>query len=147
MSLDGHVFRSSDIIPAIAGQEFRNPNTLETELARHPLDRPKLICLPEAPVVNIPANRVQDANFNRHGGGSAERLNRMFVAGARLDPRPFAGIHARSPHADLPLRWQGIKGRVQGTESPRQRMRRLVRRFSGRRHAGQNYPSASETRE
>src|SRR5207302_811053 len=85
MSLDGHIFRTAELCPLIARLDFHNPNTLETELARaEPPPMPKLICLSDAPVFNVPANLVQTTLRNRNAGGSAARLNRRFLNGDRL---------------------------------------------------------------
>jgi hypothetical protein len=131
MSLDGHIFRTPEILPHLRDVSFSNPNTLEGALAQRPLSPPKLICLPAAPVMNIPANRVQTTNQNRHAGGSAARMNRMFVAGARLDLEPLVGMTTRSPHHPVTLRWRGVRWRLRGTESPRQRAGRAAVRIIG----------------
>lgn len=131
MSLDGHVFRTAELRPLMESLEFKNPNTLEEALALQPLPNPKLVCLPEAVVANIPANRVQTENQNRHTGGTAERLNAMFLAGARLDLEPLVGLRANAPHTPVALRWQGLGWRLRGTETPAQRARRAASRVIG----------------
>jgi hypothetical protein len=131
MSLDGHLFRTHEILPRVRALSFANPNTLEGALAQRPLRAPKLICLEAAPVLNVPANRVQTTNQNRHAGGSAARVNRMFVRDARLDLEPLVGMKTRSPHHPVTLRWQGVRWRIRGTESPRQRAGRVVSRIIG----------------
>jgi hypothetical protein len=131
MSLDGHVFRTAELRPLIEATSFANPNTLEEALALTPLPNPKLVCLPESVVANIPANRVQTMNQNRHTGGSAERLNGMFLAGARLDLEPLVGLRGRAPHTPVALRWQGLAWRLRGTETMRQRARRAAARVIG----------------
>jgi hypothetical protein len=131
MSLDGHVFRTAELRPLIESIEFKNPNTLEQALALSPLPSPKLVCLPEAVVANIPANRVQTMNENRHTGGTTERLNSMFLSGARLDLEPLAGLRSNAPHTPVALRWEGFAWRLRGTETVRQRARRAAERLIG----------------
>jgi hypothetical protein len=131
MSLDGNIFRSDDVVPTIEQASFSNPNSLEVELARRPIDRPLMTCLPKAAVLNIPANRVQTTVQNRHTGGTAERLNRMFLAGARLDLEPLVGLRTRAPHHPVALRWQGATWRLRGAETPPQRLRRAASALIG----------------
>jgi hypothetical protein len=108
MSLDAHIFRTDELLPLMRALPFRNPNTLEGALAAHPLAHPKLVCLPVAPTVNIPDNRVQDVCANRHGSGDAATLTERFLAGDRLDPRALIGLRTPSPHHEVPLTWAGL---------------------------------------
>jgi hypothetical protein len=146
MSLDGNVFRSAELRPLIERADFTDPNSLEVELARGPLAVPKMICRANAAVLNIPANRVQTTVLNRHSGGDAARLNRMFLAGARLDLEPLVGLKTPAPHHPVALRWQGRRWRLQGTEAPSQRLRRMAARVIGSFRAGWRSPSASSKR-
>ena len=99
MSLDGHIFRTEDVLPLIQAERFDNPNLLETRLAKHPIDKPLMTCLDEHVVVNIPLNRVQNVYHNRCGDDwTAERLNELFLAGKAIDTRHFDGMQNRSAH-------------------------------------------------
>lgn len=103
MSVDGHVFRTADILPLLAGLDYRNPNTLEAALARAPLARPKMICGKESVLLNVPANRVQMEFANIHAGIGVEGLNRQFLAGQMIDLEPFAGYAPWACHEEVPL--------------------------------------------
>lgn len=103
MSVDGHVFRTADILPRLAGLDFFNPNTLEAALARAPLDRPKMACREDAALVNLPVNRVQTSIDNLHGGIGADWLNARFLEGKRLDLEPLVDGRYPACHVELPL--------------------------------------------
>ncbi|MGZ4270933.1 MAG: glycosyltransferase [Solirubrobacteraceae bacterium] len=105
MSLDGHIFRTAEIVPLLERLDYRNPNELEAALAQAPLTLPKVTCFGVARIVNVPDNRVQDTAPNRHGGGSAAWFTPALLAGRRLDLEPFAGLAAPSVHHEMPLRF------------------------------------------
>ena len=84
MSLDGHIFRTMDIEPIIHSYRFNNPNCLEEELARNPLNRDLMMCYNEAKVVNIPLNLAQSTHENRNMGIDAKDINWKFLDGQRL---------------------------------------------------------------
>ena len=106
MSLDGHVFRTAELLPLLRELDFKNPNTLENELALRPLAAPRGICPAEAVVVNIPANRVQSAFPNRCGDVPPEALNVHFRSGALLALEPIAAVVNRGAHEEIPFAWE-----------------------------------------
>ena len=105
MSIDGHIFRSDELVPLVRELEFHNPNTFEDVLSRHPLASPKAVCFEESKLINIPVNRVQDTALNRHGDVTAEWLNTHFLEGGRLSLGTVEGVRNPSPHHELPLLW------------------------------------------
>lgn len=106
MSIDGHIFRTTELAPLIRTLEFTNPNTFESVLATHPLANPIAICFEESKLINLPVNRVQDTFPNRHGDITAESLNDRFLAGARLSLHTVNGVRNCSPHCEIPLEWE-----------------------------------------
>jgi SAM-dependent methyltransferase len=107
MSADFHIFRSAELVPLLSDVDFFNPNSLEAAMAARPLPAPKMICLPEAVVVNLPVNRVQDTAVNRHAGSHAQdELNAEFVKGRRLALGPIAGVRNVSTHHEMELTWE-----------------------------------------
>lgn len=99
MSLDGHIFRTADLLPLMQRLEWSNPNTLEANLASNPLPRNKMACLREHVVMNIPANLVQHVYQNRTcKGRSAEELNAAYLAGQRIDINPLVAMDTSSCH-------------------------------------------------
>jgi hypothetical protein len=107
MSLDGHIFRTAELLPLLAALDYSNPNSLESELALRPLAAPRGICPAEAVVVNIPANRVQDAFPNRCGDIPPGPLNARFLAGERIALDPIAAVANRGAHEEIAFAWEG----------------------------------------
>lgn len=103
MSLDGHIFRTADILPLLKKLDYTNPNELEGQLARHPINRPKMMCFDKSVIMNNPINRVQDTVPNRHGTISAEWLNEQFLQGKRIKLEPFLGYEPNACHVELPI--------------------------------------------
>lgn len=103
MSLDGHIFRTADILPLLKRLDYHDPNSLEGQLARYPIDRPMMMCFDKSVIVNNPANRVQETAKNRHGNISAEWLNNQFLAGKRIKHAPFWGYEPNACHVELPI--------------------------------------------
>lgn len=101
MSLDGHVFRTVELLPLLEQLPFSNPNSLEAVLAEHPLPLPRSGCYEEPRLLNVPANRVQDTAPNRHGSIPAELLNDRFLAGERIAAASLDGVVNRAPHHEL----------------------------------------------
>ena len=100
MSLDGNIYRLSDIVEKLADIAFCNPNTLEAGMAGDPIDRPYLVCQPSPYLVNLALNLVQDVFDNPHGGIPAEALNRCFLARFIIDIERLAGRNFRACHIE-----------------------------------------------
>ncbi|MEA2449889.1 MAG: hypothetical protein QOG63_1821, partial [Thermoleophilaceae bacterium] len=109
MSTDGHVFRTHQIVPLLETLDYFNPNSLEAALSEAPLPLPKMTCLDQARLVNVPDNRVQDTALNRHEGGSPRRLTQALLAGRRLDLAPFDGLRTRQVHQEMPLAFEPVE--------------------------------------
>lgn len=103
MSVDGHIFRTSDILPYVQGCSYQNPNTMEGSWWRTPIQKPFMQCYQRSRVMNIPFNRVQDANGNHAGDVSAEYLNEQYLAGKKISLNPIRGLDNVSAHQEIPL--------------------------------------------
>ena len=103
MSLDGHIFRTSEIAPLLRNMHYKNPNSLEGALASNPLQSKKMLCLARAPIFNIPINKVQTQNLNRHGNISANHLNHLFLDGYRISLSPLLGFRNNACHQEVEL--------------------------------------------
>ncbi len=119
MSIDGHIYRSAELAPLMRALEYRDPNTFEDVLSRHPLGARLAICFEESRIINLPVNRVQDTAPNRHGDVAAEELNELFLSGRRLSLDTVIGVRNPSPHHELPLLWEDGDAPVQERERPR----------------------------
>lgn len=107
MSLDGHIFKTSEIYDLIVfNRSFNNPNALETQLALRPLSSARMICYAESKIVNIPANKVQNIYSNRHAQTSdLSDLNQKFLNGCRLSLKPILDTKNTSVHQEIPLQF------------------------------------------
>lgn len=103
MSLDGHIFRTPEIMGLIKTIDYTSPNTLEGALACNPLSMPKMICLKNSPVLNNPCNKVQTDNGNTCGDISAEFLNTIFLSGKQLSSENEKYKYNKSPHMEIPI--------------------------------------------
>lgn len=106
MSLDGHVFRTYEILPLLERLDYVDPNDLEAALALSPLGGSKLCCYPTSRLVNVPANRVQETAPNRHAGVDLAALNARFLAGERIALAPFADLRPPAPHHEVAYEWE-----------------------------------------
>lgn len=104
MSVDGHIFRTKDIIKLITGLDYKNPNTFEGTLACHELNNPLMMCFEKSVIMNIPVNKVQSVNGNHCGNISAEYLNTKFLEGCVIDLDPIIGFENISAHQEIDLK-------------------------------------------
>lgn len=91
-SLDGNVYRKHDVVRLLRGLRFGNPTELEATGHAHRARLPFADVLPCSPpcLVGVPLNRVSDSSNMPHLDVAADRLNRAFLAGKRMQlPPPF----------------------------------------------------------
>jgi hypothetical protein len=105
-SVDGHIFRTEDILPCIREQSYTYPNALEGAMTQFIPKRPYMRCFQKAKIVNIPANKVGQLITNRSGNVSVDVLNDQYLKGLRIDLRPFCGIQTSSVHCELEYKWE-----------------------------------------
>ncbi len=109
MSLDGHFFRTKDIIPFFNALPYNNPNSLESQLSMYSLNKSKMICFEESVVLTIPVNKVQNFNQNVYGNISAKFLNDKFLNDYIIDLEPFDGFKNISCHQEMEYEYIKIK--------------------------------------
>ena len=115
-SVDGHIFRSSDVGDWLAGigRAFENPTALECLLdhaCRNLADRWRMASYPESRYVGVPVNRVSEQSGVRFGQRfpqPAGQLNRRFDGGERISlDRLEADLGwVDGPHAELEFPWE-----------------------------------------
>jgi len=106
MSVDGNLFRTSDLVEKLSSLSFRNPNTFESTMAANPIDR-LLMASERTPVlVNLALNRVQDTYANPSADVDVNWLNDRFLAGDRIDLEPIQRLEADACHVEVELEWQ-----------------------------------------
>jgi hypothetical protein len=98
LALNGHVFRTPDIVRWLDTAAFADPNQLEVALQTALREIPPLMAsFRESRLVNVPANLVNETFANRHAGAhTIDELNARFLRGERLDleAMDFTGIEA-----------------------------------------------------
>jgi len=89
LSVDGHIFRTKEILKMTKSINFQNPNTYEAGLQifnTHP--RGLMASYKDSALVNSPTNIVQSVFKNRKGEtfwASTEELNTEYVSGKKID--------------------------------------------------------------
>jgi len=106
MSLDGHIFRTEDIIPLIKKIDFNSPNELEWQLSLNPINKEYMICFESPVLTNLAINKVQTWNDNRHGSVPAEFLNAQYLVGKKIDLKDIIGQKERfnSTHVEANIK-------------------------------------------
>ena len=106
LSVDGHLFSTSEITELLEHTPFRSPNTLEAQLQTYtPLFAHKYgIAYAHSRIVNIPYNKVQDEINNAHGTEHQDTLLNYWQQGKALDHKALHGFNNSSTHQDVPLR-------------------------------------------
>lgn len=109
-SLDAHVLRVSDVLRAIQGHSFHNPNTLEDVLARAAAsfanERPLMASYPTSRLVGTPVNRVASTHTSNLYGQKhplgVDELNARYLAGERIDLDALV-VDPVAAHAEVEL--------------------------------------------
>lgn len=107
MSLDGHIYRTKEILSLLKDLIYTNPNSLEGRMNVNRLKGNKIICYPESKIINTPVNRVQTNNFNYCGCVSAEYLNERFCNGNEIDLEMFDCFVSKACHVEVEFKWVG----------------------------------------
>jgi len=105
LSVDGHVFSTSEIRVAVHSLHFTAPNSFERALQiLTPLyaQRPGY-CFTQPRLVNIPLNRVQNENYNISGDISPDQLLQRWKEGKTLDIEALTAIETNSVHQEIPI--------------------------------------------
>ena len=103
MSVDGHIFRTPEIMQYVNGIEYNNPNSFEGNMAPRPMNLPKMICYDKSIIVNNPCNKVQTNNANLHGKVKPEDLNSKFLDGYVISLENIDGIQNKACHQEIEL--------------------------------------------
>jgi hypothetical protein len=103
MSLDGHIFRTNDIIDLLKILNYNNPNSLEFRLSCNSINKSFMIMYNKSKILNNPVNKVQNFNNNIHGNISAEFINKKYINGEKISLINFTGIENESCHKEINL--------------------------------------------
>jgi glycosyltransferase involved in cell wall biosynthesis len=110
LEVSSSLYRAADLREVLADVPFRNPNTLEAELANR-ADRlreshPVLLCPGQSLAFCAPVNLVQQVCGNRAGAHpalSAAALAEQFAQGWRMDVSRFDGFVPTGCHQEVEL--------------------------------------------
>lgn len=107
MSLDGHIFRTSDFLPYIQKLYFTGPNYLEGMMALNPINKPYMTCFEISKIINIPANRVQNIVSNRNESSiSSNALNNLFLIKQQIKLQKIYSINNNSCHFPISFEFE-----------------------------------------
>jgi hypothetical protein len=104
LSVDGHVFRSSELLEILKSVNFKNPNTLEANI--QPVKgyvSSIAACFLQSCYMNVPLNTVQTTFNNRAGQVTADMLESKFREGLRHDPAGVVDFFNRSAHQEMEI--------------------------------------------
>ena len=99
-SVDGHVFRKSEIARCINETHFSNPNQFEDRLQiLKTFNLPtNCACFAFSKIVNLPLNRVQNEYKNRSEEETPEKLLEHWKSGKKINIDAVARINNDSAH-------------------------------------------------
>jgi len=110
LEVSSSVYRTRELLPAMLGMKFRNPNTLESALTAvaptFASDRPRLLCFRQSVTFANPINKVQTDYANRSGQNpryDSRSLARLFEEGYRIDIEKYNGLIPSGVHHEAPL--------------------------------------------
>lgn len=103
VSVDGDVYRRSDLEGYVESLPFGSPNEFEGQMSIRPIPKFLRMCFEQQKVINVPANIVQTVFPGNHQAGtfSVEELNDRFINGESIDIKPTQGQHYISCHVPL----------------------------------------------
>jgi hypothetical protein len=105
MSVDAHLYRTSDLIEIISKGNYVHPGEFENALLTAVPNRPKMICFEDSKIVNIPVNRVGPYP-NRYGNIRQDYLNDEYLKGRRISLKTVKGFKNISCHQEIDLQWE-----------------------------------------
>jgi len=109
LEVSSSIYRAVQILPLLASMAFRNPNTLEGEMAarsRWFAKRfPKLLCFDTSVAFCNPVNKVQTISAGNRAGlahhYTVEELARRFDKGERVDVKSYSGFMSNACHQEM----------------------------------------------
>jgi hypothetical protein len=108
LSLDGHIFATTEIRHMIGLVSFKSPNSLESALQTFlPMFNQRLgICHEESLLVNVPCNRVQSEIENRAESDTAGAdFLEAWAKGAQIQLDSAIKVPVNAAHFPIEFRW------------------------------------------
>ncbi len=127
LEVSSSLYRTADILRALKGLSYRNPNELETRLAQNAGlftdQKPVLLCHERSSACCLPVNKVQD-HFDNRSGTSAEysphSLFRRWKQASQLCIEAYSLMNPTACHEELPLAFEKkpAHSRLKSTTNP-----------------------------
>ena len=110
-ALDGHIFRTKELIDILSELSFPNTNVLEGTLQSYATDwiRPYIVAHRHSIMVNTPINRIQRASSTNSGVyhyADIETLNETFLCKATIDTSKMNFSEIIGCHQELELKFK-----------------------------------------
>lgn len=110
LSTDGHIYKSSFIIPLIKQTQFKTPNQFEANLQQHVRKCPPFMSCPsESLFTNNVVNVCQYEYKNKFGEEfyySLEELNEKYLSGQVIDYKNMGLENTRGCHQEFEIKWR-----------------------------------------
>lgn len=88
MASTTHVWRTSEVMPYIQKLSFMNPNQMETDMVKHPINKPLMLCYPKNRLIVFTVNQSQITHKgNRVGGLTCEYFNDKWLNGYKIQSK------------------------------------------------------------
>ena len=101
-SLDGNIFNTLDLIYYLYNIHYNGPNDLESQMAMNPMKyKTKMMCYNKSIIFNIPFNKVQNYNNNRHCDITSKFLNDNFLNNKIINLEPYKHYENKSTHVPM----------------------------------------------
>ena len=108
LEVSSSLYRLSDVLRLVSGLSFKDPNTLESQMAirapRFSQGQPSMLCSDNSVAFSAPINRVQDVYENRVGANpalSTGSLADTFDRGLRIDVAALDGFVPSACHQEV----------------------------------------------
>jgi hypothetical protein len=110
LSVDGHIFRTKDILKLTKKVGFTNPNTFEAALQIfESFPKNKMTSFLESVLVNTPNNIVNTSFANRNGlthGADVRELNKKYLTGSLIDLESMDFSNVIGCHQEIEFKYK-----------------------------------------
>jgi len=110
LSVDGHIFRTKEIMKMVKKTTFHNPNTLEGNLQMFDnFPKEYMVAYGHSALVNSPTNIVNETHPNRKGdshAASTETLNNKYLSGEVIDYDLIDFSNIKGCHQELKFKFK-----------------------------------------
>ena len=108
LSVDGHIFDTSEMRIIIRSLQFKAPNSLEESMQLfNPIYKSRYgLALKKSIIMNIPHNKVQQENDNHAGSLTADYLLKQWLEGYQINYRKLYHFRNTSAHQEVDIQFE-----------------------------------------